>query len=72
MLGRFFEAAPRLVQTPVVDSTGQSMYIDEYLGEAGSIRRQVVADALDRVARKIRNADGAQSVSRWQELLGGV
>jgi hypothetical protein len=72
MLRHLFEAAPLLVQKPMVDSTGQSRYIDEYMGEAGSIRRQVAADALDRIARKIRNADGAQSVPRWQELLGGV
>lgn len=71
MLAHFFDQAPTLVSQPIRDSTGQSTYVDEYLGEPGSVRRQVVADALGRVARRIRNADGAQSVPRWRDLLGG-
>jgi hypothetical protein len=71
MLQHFFNSAPARVQTPIQDSTGQCSYVDEYLGEAGSLKRKIVADALDRVARRIRNADGAKSVDQWRQLLEG-
>jgi hypothetical protein len=70
MLRHFFEQASARVREPMRDTTGQSIYLDEYLGEADDTRRQVVSDALDRLARKIKNADGAQSLSMWREVLG--
>lgn len=72
MLAHFFEKAPACVKRPMRDVTGQSIHVDDYLGSADSTQRRVVADALDRVARKIKNADGAQSPSQWRELLGGM
>jgi len=69
MLQHFFNNAPAQVRTPIEDSTGQCSYVDEYLGESGSLKRQIVADALDRVARRIRNADGAKSVDQWRQML---
>jgi hypothetical protein len=69
MLRHFFENAPGHVKEPIRDSSGQSVYVDEYLGEANSLGRRIAADALGRIARKIRNADGARSVERWRELF---
>jgi len=71
MLQHFFNSAPTRVQSPIEDSTGQCSYVDEYLGASGSLQRQIVADALDRIARRIRNADGAKSVDQWRQLLEG-
>jgi hypothetical protein len=69
MVRHFFEHASDHVKQPIKDSSGQSVYVDEYLGEANSLERRIVADALGRIARKIRNADGARSVERWKELF---
>lgn len=71
MLRHFFDRVPEALRKPIGDVTGQSMYTDEYLGPAKSMQREIVADAVDRIARRIRNADGAQSVDRWRELVFG-
>lgn len=71
MLQHFFERAPGLVLNRIRDQSGQSSYVDEYLGSPGSAKRRVTADALARIGRRLRNADGARSVQRWSELLRG-
>lgn len=68
MLRHFFEHAPQYVMHPIKDSTGQSVHVDDYLGGGNSLDRRIVADALSRIGRKIRNADGARSLDRWKEL----
>ena len=70
MVACFFEKAQEQVKSPIKDSTGQSIHVDEYLGPADSLQRRIVADALGRVARKIANADGAQSLDVWRQILG--
>jgi hypothetical protein len=69
MLRYLFDRLPNAVRTPRRDVTGQSLYLDDYLGSRDSPQRRVTADAIDRVARTIRKADGAQSVGMWRELL---
>lgn len=69
MLGHFFEKAASGVNSPIVDSSGQSVHVDEDLGPKGSLQRRILGDALGRIGRKIRNADGAQSMARWRELF---
>lgn len=69
MVRHFFEKAPDQVKQPIKDSSGQSVHVDEYLGEVNSIERRTVADALGRIARRIRNADGAPSLESWKELF---
>ena len=69
MLRHFFEHAPDHVITPIKDSSGQSVYVDEYLGTANSLERRIAADTLGRIGRKIRNADGAGSLNLWKELF---
>ena len=69
MLRYFFQHAPTQVTKPIRDSSGQSVHVDEYLGAENSLERRIVADALGRIGRKIRNADGAISLERWKELL---
>jgi hypothetical protein len=70
MLRYFFEKAPDQVKQPIRDSSGQSVHVDEYLGDANSLQRRIVADALGRIARRIRNADGSRSLESWKELFG--
>jgi hypothetical protein len=69
MVRVFFEKAAEDVKQPIKDSSGQSIHVDEYLGEPHSLSRRIVADALDRIARRIRNADGARSLEGWKELF---
>jgi hypothetical protein len=70
MLRHFFDNAASNLMVPIKDATGQSTYVDEYLGEANSLERKIVADTCDRVARRIRNADGAKSMQLWKEIFG--
>jgi hypothetical protein len=70
MLRHFFIQAADLVRRPIRDATGQSLYVDEYLGKAGSLERRIVADGLARIGRTITNADAAQSLTQWADLLG--
>ena len=69
MLEHFFKTAPDHVKQPIKDSSGQSVHVDEYLGNANSIQRRIVADSLGRIARRIRNADGAHSLESWKDLF---
>ena len=72
MLTHFFNTAPKLIGKPIVDATGQSTHVDDYLGEAGSSNRKLVADSLSRIGRRMLNADRAHSERQWQEILGGL
>ena len=69
MLRHFFEHAGSHVIHHIRDSSGQSVHVDEYLGSEGSLPRRIVADALTRVGRQMRNADGARSMDRWKHLF---
>jgi predicted nucleotidyltransferase len=67
MIQRFFEAASAGVVSPIQDATGQSRYVDESLGSAGSAERRNLARALGHIAKRIQHAD---SVDEWRGLLG--
>lgn len=69
MLRHFFTEAVVRVRSPIRDITGQSRDVDEYLGKEGSFERRIVADALDRIARRMANADVVESVQQWQGLF---
>lgn len=70
MLPYFFKSMSELVQTPIRDSTGQSVHVDEYLGRSNSAQRQQVRHILDRIARRMENATAARSLSQWGAILG--
>ncbi len=70
MLGHFFARAALSVQQPIDDPTGQSPHVDDYLGDRGSVERRSCSMAMDRIARRIRNADAMRSLHEWRLLLG--
>lgn len=70
MLPTLFERARELVLSPIRDSTGQSVHVDEYLGSSGSAQRQAVSHVLGRLARRMRNATAAESTAQWRALFG--
>ncbi len=70
MLKDFFQAACQRVRQPIIDRTGQSVHVDDYLGAANSLERRIVSDAFARVYRRLKNADNASSLDEWQTLFG--
>jgi hypothetical protein len=69
MLKYFFQKASELVISPTQDKTGQSAYVDEYLGNRNSLPRQLVSSALDRLYRKLHNADNLLSLETWKDIF---
>jgi hypothetical protein len=70
MLPTFFERARELVLSPIRDSTGQSVHVDEYLGPANSEARLAASHVLGRLARRMRNATAGGSTAQWRALFG--
>lgn len=70
MLVHLFDRARKLVLTPIKDRTGQSVHVDDYLGPANSDDRKAVSAVLDRVSRRMKNADVLRSKEQWMELFG--
>ena len=70
MLTYFFRQAPKYVLEPLSDKTGQSLHVDEYLGEKYSLRRKVVADSLGRVGRRLQSANEAMLTEEWKNIVG--
>jgi hypothetical protein len=69
MLPVFFERAKDLVKSPIKDSTGQSVHVDGYLGDAGSANRVAASHLLERIAKRMRNASAHQSSEQWEALF---
>lgn len=70
MLPTFFEKARELVLSPIRDSTGQSVHVDDYLGTMNSAERITASHILGRIARRMRNATTAGSIDLWRALFG--
>ena len=66
MLRDFFKVASDRVLTPIKDKTGQSIHVDDYLGNERSIHRRLVSDSLARVARKL---ESASSIEQWKDIF---
>jgi hypothetical protein len=69
MLQHFFKDASQRVLSPIRDKTGQSVHVDDDLGNANSHQRQVISGALDRVYRRLSSADKTQSLEIWKDIL---
>jgi hypothetical protein len=69
MLPIFFEKARDLVTAPIRDRTGQSIHVDDYLGEAGSPQRTAASHVLNRIGKRMRNASAHKSRDQWQALF---
>ena len=70
MLPTFFERARELVLSPIRDSSGQSVHVDEYLGPANNDARNALSHVIGRLARRMRNATAAGSTAQWRALFG--
>jgi hypothetical protein len=70
MLTHFFREAPKHILEPLSDRTGQSLHVDEYLGTSNSLKRQVIADSLGRIGRRLQSANEALLAEEWKNILG--
>ncbi len=70
MLPTFFEKAKDLVLNPIRDSTGQSVHVDDYLGDRNSEDRQNASHLLGRIWKRMRNSSAAGSIAQWRALFG--
>lgn len=57
------------VRTPVQEPTGQSTYVDSYLGEAGSPERLRIAGKFRRLANLLEVADERADLDAWQRIF---
>lgn len=69
MVNHFFQKAPNMVMNPIKERTGQSKYVDDYLGNKESLTRGKIASTLLRVQNKLKTADKRQSLDDWAGLL---
>jgi len=70
MLMHLTEYASKAVLTPIADSTGQSINVDDKLGPWGSLERQKASLAIKRIYAKMKLADTESYLQRWKELFG--
>lgn len=70
MLTHFFRTAPQHILQPLADTTGQSKHVDAYLGAANSLPRQIVADSVARIGRRMQNANDGLLLDEWRGIVG--
>ena len=69
MLKYFFSEGAKSVLNPIKDKTGQSVHVDNYLNEANSLNRKMVADSMASISRRMHNADGSRDIRLWEQIL---
>ena len=70
MLQHFFERGSSLVLSPIRDSTRQSIHVDDNLGSRDSRQRRLLSGAMNRIARRMANADMHGSRIAWMRAIG--
>lgn len=65
-LKTFCEKSQSNVLSPIKDSTGQSLHVDDYLGGRNSERRQKISQDFKMLYKKICNA---KNVNDWKEII---
>ncbi|MBN2571866.1 MAG: nucleotidyltransferase [Ignavibacteriales bacterium] len=69
LLKHFFSSASEVVLKRIKDTTGQSLHVDDYLGQNNSVQRLMISDSFSQLSRKMQNADGAQDIDMWKSIL---
>ena len=65
----FFKESSNNVKNPIQDKTGQSLYVDEYMGEKGGGLRQQISHLLSRTYKKMNNFISTSSLHGWKGLF---
>ncbi len=69
MVKHFFKEAQTRVLSPIADSTGQSLHVDDYLGSRGSQQRSKVSNAIENIVGRIERAESARNIDLWKEIV---
>jgi len=72
MLKYFFDKAREKVKTPIKDRTGQSLHVDDYLGDKDSPDRIKASYNFHRTFNRMKNADEVRSKEEWVAILDGA
>lgn len=72
MVQHFFDKASDLVRIPIKDMTGQSVYVDDYLGQRNSTERERIGGAFRTVTQRMNQADAGHSVNDWLGSIDAV
>ncbi|PEP82114.1 CBASS oligonucleotide cyclase [Bacillus pseudomycoides] len=70
MVEHFCRHAERAVLKPITDSTGQSVHVDTYLGNAKSPERQRASNTFKQLLKKMESANQSKSLDLWKGILG--
>lgn len=70
MVCHFVKYTKDAVLSPIRDRTGQTLHVDEYLGNEESPNRQRVSKAFERLSNRINRADTQMSTEQWMEMIG--
>lgn len=70
MLEYFFLKAAELVRKPIKEVSGQSQYVDDYLGVAGSVEREAMSREFKVIYDKMKNANENRSSDDWFRAIG--
>ena len=70
MLRHLVRFASDRVRGPIVDTTGQSRHVDDYLGGAGSLERLRVSSALARLSNRLEAAERRGSLDGLKSEFG--
>jgi hypothetical protein len=69
MIEHFCKHAEQAVLKPITDSTGQSIYVDEYLGKTGSTERTKASQMYKQLIKKMDLANNSSSLDDWKKIL---
>lgn len=70
MLKHLCRYAAEHVSRPILDRTGQSLHVDDYLGSPHSTERQRVSAFLGRLSKRLASADEKKDLTLWQRHFG--
>jgi hypothetical protein len=69
MLQHLCQYAATGVRQRIVETTGQSRYVDEYLGPDESEQRVLCSAAMDRISKRLASADTVLSADAWKDMM---
>lgn len=72
MVQHFFDEAGDLVRTPIKDMTGQSIFVDDYLGQRNSSERERIGQAFSSVTQRMNEADAGHSADDWLRSIDAL
>ena len=70
MLEYFFLKASEMVKKPIMEISGQSQYVDDYLGKSGSAERVSISQEMKSIYDKMAEADNNFSSDDWMGSIG--